>query len=90
MRKERQILRENWKSIRENIEEVIKEQQIAPADFKAIGINDWEEIENKIIGTFCDFPLSYKYRPTGLSTYFKLETSGLSNLVEQSIATSMN
>lgn len=82
MRKERSLLRKDWKSIRENIEQVIRENKLGSADFKAVGINDWEEIEKKIIDTFCDFPLSYKYRPACLSAYFKLDTSSLSNLVE--------
>lgn len=82
MRKKRHILRDNWKSIRENIEQVIKEYRIAPEDFKPVNINEWEEIENKIIETFCDFPLSYKYRPTWLWEYFKFSGTALSNLVE--------
>lgn len=82
MKKERHILRHNWKSIRENIEQVIKEQQLAPEDFKPVNINEWEAIENKIIATFCDFPLSYKYRPTWLWEYFKFDGTTLSNLVE--------
>lgn len=82
MRKKRNLLREDWTSIRANIEQVIKELQIAPEDFKPVNINDWEEIENKIIETFCDFPLSYKYRATWLWQYFKITGTTLSHLVE--------
>ncbi|MGV3611327.1 MAG: DUF6756 family protein [Fluviicola sp.] len=85
MRKKRALLRENWTSIRANIEEVIKEQNIAQQDFKALSVYDnWEEIQDKIIETFCDFPLSYKYTPAWLWEHFKLETAGLSNRVEYS------
>lgn len=82
MRKQRAILRENWSSIRANIEQVISEKNISPSDFKTVGLTDWEAIENTIIEVFCDFPLHYKYRPGWLSAYSKLETASLSNLVE--------
>ena len=67
-----------WEGLRAEIENIIRENNIVPPDFKTLDIHDdWGEIEEKIYHTFCqlDHP---KIKPIWLWEYFKLDTSHLS------------
>ena len=71
------LQRKKWEDLRADIENIIRENDISPADFKALGIhNDWKKIEENIFHTFCqlDHPT---IRPIWLWEYFKLDTSYL-------------
>jgi len=55
------LQRKKWESLRTDIETIIRENDISPDDFKALGIHDeWEKIEENIYHTFCrlDHPTS--------------------------------
>jgi hypothetical protein len=66
-----------WEDLRAEIETIIKDNNIVPADFKALDIHDeWQKIEENIYQTFCQ--LNHPtIRPLWLWEYFKLETSSL-------------
>lgn len=73
MTKERQLLRQNWESLRAEIENIIKENKLSPAEFRALGIHeDWKAIEERIYQSFCklDHPTQ---RPIWLWEHFKLD-----------------
>lgn len=66
--------RKDWEDLRTEIENIVKENNIAPSDFKTLSIHDeWHTIEEGIYHTFCklDHPT---IRPIWLWEYFKLDT----------------
>lgn len=67
----------DWENLRAEIENIIRDNNIAPCDFKILGTHDgWDKIEERIYHTFCklDDP---KIRPIWLWEFFKLDTSSL-------------
>src|SRR5579864_7905372 len=71
------LQRKEWEDLRADIENIIRENDISPADFRALGIHDdWKKIEENIFHTFCqlDHPT---IRPIWLWEYFKLDTASL-------------
>ncbi len=67
------LQRKKWENLRADIEMIVRENDISPDDFKALGIHDeWQKIEENIYHTFCrlDHPTS---RPVWLWEYFKLD-----------------
>jgi hypothetical protein len=72
--KERHLLQQNWESLRADIETIIKENKLSPAEFKALGIHDdWKAIEEKIYQSFCKLYHPTK-RPIWLWEHFKLDS----------------
>lgn len=54
MRTNRYILRREWEDVRADIERVIREEQLTPAEFRPLGIHgDWAAIEETVYQTFC-------------------------------------
>lgn len=81
MTKDKDISQHNWESLRAEIESIIKDNKLSPADFKALSIyDDWKTIEENIYHTFCnlDHPTQ---RPVWLWENFKLGTFSIA--VEQ-------
>ena len=67
----------DWDNVRDEIENIIRDNNIAPCDFRTLGIHDgWDKIEDRIYNTFCklDGP---KIRPIWLWEFFKLDTSSI-------------
>ena len=80
--KDRHILRQNWESLRADIESIIKDNKLSSTSFKALSIHDdWKAIEENIYHTFCrlDHPTQ---RPVWLWENFKLDTFSIA--VDQS------
>ena len=78
MTKDKQIFRQDWQSLRSDIENIIKVNNISKTDFKALSIqDDWKVIEENIYHKFCklDHPIE---RPIWLWEYFKLDTFSIS------------
>ncbi|WP_300671884.1 DUF6756 family protein [Soonwooa sp.] len=80
MRKERNLLRENWADLRTEINKAIADQGILDSDFRSLPIHgNWQQIEDKIYHTFCKLTHPTQ-KPLWLWTNFKLDTFSLSNL----------
>jgi hypothetical protein len=46
--------RKDWEDLRADIENIVRENNIAPSDFKPLSIHDeWHTIEQGIYHTFC-------------------------------------
>lgn len=73
MRKNRYILKNDWKDSRAEIDSIIKDQKISPDQVRRLSITEnWQKIEERIYQTFCtlDHPIE---RPVWLWTCFKLD-----------------
>lgn len=66
-----------WTDLRKEIEKIRKDFGLTYNQFQPLGLNDWEEIEEKVYQTFCKLT-SYKSRPVWLWNYFKLDTVSIS------------
>jgi hypothetical protein len=83
MRKERNLLRENWTDLRSEISKTIANKRILETDFRPLSIHDnWKQIEEKIYRTFCTLTHPTK-RPLWLWTDFKLDTFSITNLYDR-------
>jgi hypothetical protein len=74
MKTGRHILRHDWKSLRADIENIIKDKDLSSTDFRQLSVHeDWKAIEENIYQTFCklDHPAQ---RPIWLWERFKLAT----------------
>lgn len=68
-----------WTDLRKEIEKIRKDFSLRDNQFRPLGLNEWQEIENKIYQTFCKLT-HHKSRPVWLWEHFKLDTFSLSNL----------
>lgn len=71
MRGNRHITRCEWQDVRADIERVIREENLAPSEFRPLGIHEnWKAIEEKIYHSFCQLhdPIA---RPLWLWEHFK-------------------
>ena len=66
-----------WTDLRKEIEKIRKDFGLTDNQFQPLGLNDWQEIEEKIYQTFCKLT-HYKSRPVWLWNYFKLDTVSIS------------
>jgi len=79
--KDRHILRNNWESLRADIESIITDNKLSATDIKALSIhNEWKTIEENIYHTFCKLDHSTQ-RPIWLWEHFKLDSFSL--VIEQ-------
>ena len=62
-----------WTNLRIEIKNICKAFDFTDSEFKSLGLNDWQEIEENIYRVFCK-QTHYKYRPVWLWEYFKLDT----------------
>lgn len=62
-----------WTDLRKEIEIIRKDFSLTDTQFRPLGLNDWQEIEEKIYQTFCKLT-HYKSRPIWLWEHFKLDT----------------
>lgn len=66
-----------WTVLRKEIETIRTDFSITDSQFRPLGLNDWQEIEEKIYHAFCKLT-HYKSRPIGLWEHFKLDTFSIS------------
>lgn len=66
-----------WTDLRNEIETIRKDFSLTDTQFRPLGLNDWQEIEEKIYQTFCNLT-HYKSRPIWLWERFKLDTFSIS------------
>ncbi|MFN8145166.1 MAG: DUF6756 family protein [Bacteroidia bacterium] len=69
-----------WTDLRKEIEKIRKDFDLTDHQFKTLGLNDWQEIEEKVYRTFCKLT-NNNSRPVWLWNSFKLDTFSIS--VEQ-------
>ena len=62
-----------WTDLRKEIEKIRKDLSLTEAQFKPLGLKEWQGIENKIYQTFCNLT-HYKSRPVWLWEHFELDT----------------
>ena len=62
-----------WTNLRKEIEAMRSKFLFTDSQFKPVGLNDWQIIENNIIKTFCKSKY-YKSQPVQLWEYFKSDS----------------
>src|SRR5687768_18507145 len=73
MRKNRHILKNDWKDSRTELDNIIEEQKISTDQVRLLSITEnWKKIEERIYQTFCDLGDPGE-RPVWLWTCFKLD-----------------
>lgn len=78
-------MQKSWDPIRAEIERIIEDKDIKPADFRALSMyDDWSGIEEKIYAVFCNHKSlsnrnDWRERPVWLWEHFKLETHAISS-----------
>jgi hypothetical protein len=65
-----------WTPLRKEIEQIRKDLGLTDAQFRPLGLHDWQAIEGKIFQTFCK-PPQPKSKPIWLWEYFKLDTASI-------------
>lgn len=66
-----------WTDLRKEIEKIRKDISLTDAQFQPLGLNEWNEVENRIYDTFCNLT-HYKSRPVWLWEHFKIDTFSIS------------